>query len=276
MAGFRLPGPASLHDSAFEIGDQMSLYLNSDTSALNISRNLFNAQRSTELAMERLSSGRRLNSAKDDASGVGISYRLDSQIRGTEMSARNAQDAISAAQIADAALTEIQSIAVRIRELTVQKASDQFSVSDKQNVQTEIDQLNAEILRIKSDTKFNTKLVSGLNFETVLSGTSTTVSLQFPVFPSTAGDTSALADQALQDIATARATLGAYVNRLEHASNNLYSISLNTQTALSRVVDADLAKESATLAKSKVLQQTASSMIAQANATNEYILNLLQ
>ena len=250
--------------------------INAQTTAQVISKQIYIARVDTNSAMERLSSGKRLNSAKDDASGVGISYQLMAQVRGANMSIRNAQDGISAAQIADAALVEVQNMAVRIRELAVQKASGQFTDLDKANVQVEIAQLNEEIQRISRDTKFNTKLVSAIDFQMVLTGTNSSLSLEFPEFPETAGTTAGAADSALESIATARAKLGAFVNRLDHAMSNLRNISVNTSMAYSRIVDADMALESANMAKGQVLQQTGSAMLAQANASNQYILDLIQ
>jgi flagellin len=230
----------------------------------------------TETSMARIASGNRINSAMDDAAGVAIALKLDAQARGIDVSIRNARDGISAAQITDSALVEIQNMAVRVKELAVQKGSGSLTTEDRANVDAEITQLNFEMTRIAASTKFNTKLVDSLTFDTAISGDNQSTTFQFPAIPTSAGTTVASAEAALETIAAARGKVGAYVNRLEHTIANLTSISLNTKSAHSRIVDADLALESASLAKGQILQQTASSMLAQANSSQEYVLQLIQ
>ena len=230
----------------------------------------------TDDAIERIASGRRINSASDDPAGLAISYKLDAQARGAQISIRNAQDGISAAQILDAALVEIQNMTVRIKELSVQKASGHLTSGDITNVDAEIDQLNDEMNRIAGATKFNTYQTSDLAFETTISGDSTSTLFQFPTIPTSGGTTVAEAEAALEQIAAARGQAGAYVNRLQHSIANLTSMSLNTQADLSRIVDADVALESSRLAKGQVLQQSTASMLAQANASQSYVLELIR
>lgn len=230
----------------------------------------------SDQAIERIASGRRINSASDDPAGLAISYKLDAQTRGAEVSIRNAQDGISASQILDAALVEIQNMTVRIKELSVQKASGQFTTSDVANADAEITQLNDEMARIAAATRFNTYLVSELTFETTISGDGTSTLFQFPEIPTSGGSTVAEAEEALETIAEARGLAGAYMNRLQHNIANLRSISTNTQAALSRIIDADVAAESARLATGQVLQQSAASMLAQANASQQYVLELIR
>lgn len=253
----------------------MALTLNQNFSSIKVARHLFEAKSSTNEAIERISSGKKLNSAMDDAAGVGISSKLMSQVRGMNMSIRSAQDGIAAAQIADAALVEVQNITVRIKELAVQKASGQFTDSDRSAINEEINQLNQEIARIAGDTKFNERLVDGREFSMAISGNNTSVTFYFPTFPKTGGTSADEAVEALNTIAEARGRLGAIINRLDHATANLRNISINTETAYSQIVDADAAVESTRLAKGQVLQETAATMLAQANATNRLILELI-
>jgi flagellin len=250
--------------------------LSLDGTSKQLAGHLKTNQFNSEKSIERIASGKRINTAMDDASGVAISMRLDAQARGIDVSIRNARDGISAAQILDAALVEIQNMAVRIKELAVQKGSGTMSDGDKANVDAEIDQLNLEMTRIASSAKFNTWLLSEHTFNTTISGNSETTSFQFPSIPTSAGSTVASAEAALETIAAARGKAGAFTNRLEHTVNNLINVSVNTRMAHSRIVDADLALESASLAKSQVLQQTTSSMLAQANASQQFVLQLIQ
>lgn len=247
-----------------------------DSTSVMLANQLKTNRFHTEDAMERIASGKRINSASDDPAGLAISYRLDAQARGIEVGIRNAQDGISAAQILDAALVEIQNMAVRIKELSVQKGSGQFTESDVANVDAEITQLNAEMSRISGAAKFNTHQLSDLAFATTITGDSTSTTFQFPAIPTSGGTTVAEAENALEAIATARGLAGAYANRLRHAVTNLQSIAVNTKAALSRIVDADVAIESSRLAKGQVLQQSTASMLAQANASQQYVLELIR
>ena len=246
-----------------------------DGTSVMLSNYLKTNRSDTENAIERIASGSRINAANDDPAGLAISYKLDSQIRGASVSIRNANDGISAAQILDAALVEIQNIAIRIKEISVQKASGHLTVSDAENVDAEIEQLNLEMDRIATATKFNTQQVSDMTFATTISGDGESTTFQFPTIPTSGGTTTTEADEALETIAEARGLAGAYVNRLQHSIANLRSMVTNTQAALSRIVDADVALESSRLAKGQVLQQSAASMLAQANASQQLVLDLI-
>lgn len=254
----------------------MSIVIGTNAPAITAAHYMRTTRDGLETAMERLASGKRINSADDDAAGVGIAARLTAQVRGLNMSIRNAQDGISAAQVAESALVEVENMAQRIRELAVQKASGTYNSTDTANIQAEIDALNTEVGRIASDTKFNDALVDGKSYAFSISGSDSTVTMAFPSFPSTIGSTASAASTKLNTIATARGTLGAFINRLEYTVNNLSNISANTSAALSRIQDADYAAESAAVAKGQVLQQAGAAMLSQANAAPQYVLQLLQ
>lgn len=254
----------------------MSIVVGTNTAAVTAAHYLRSNRSELEQSMARLASGQRINSAADDAGGVGIGARLLSQVRGMDMSVRNAQDGISAAQIADSALVEVQNMAIRIKELAVQKANNTYTSTDITAISAEITQLNAEIARIATDTKFNTNAVSSFAFTFAISGDDSTTSMSFPGFISSAGTTASAADTAINSIATARGTLGSFINRLEYTVNNLSGISAATSAAASRVNDTDYAAESARVAKGQVLMQAGAAVLAQANASTQYTLMLLQ
>jgi len=229
-----------------------------------------------ERSMGKLASGSRIQNAGDDAAAAGIASKLLGQAKAFEQSALNAKAGIAAASIADAALVEIQNMATRIQELAIQKASSQFTASDISNATAEITQLNAEISRISGAAKFNTQSLSGLTLSLAISGTDTSTQFSLPSIPTSAGTTASGAVTALGTIATARGTLGAFVNRLEYATNSLNAQAANTRIAHSIMADADMAKESAAVAKGQVLMQASAAVLAQANATPQYTLMFLQ
>ena len=255
----------------------MAIVIGTNMPSVMASHHMRTTRDGLETAMERLASGNRINSAADDAAGSGISSRLEAQIRGTDMARRNAQDAISLAQIADGALIEVQNMAQRIRELAVQKASSgTYNTTDIANINAEITHLNSEISAIATNTKFNNSTVSaaGGTFAVAFNGSTTTLAI--PTFLTTAGTTVTAVDTALNSIATYRGTLGAYINRLEYTVNNLSNVSANTSAAHSRIMDTDYAAESAEVAKGQILQQAGASILAQANQAPQYVLSLLQ
>ena len=233
-----------------------------------------------ETAMERLASGSRINSASDDAAGTAIAGRLMSQIRGTKMAMRNAQDGISMAQVAEGAMVEVQNMLQRMRELSVQKASaGTYNATDITNINSEITNLSSEIDAIAVNTKFNNKAVSGLGIDPAVRFDGTTADMDIPAFLSGAvdsGSSVANIDAAINSAVAARGSLGAIINRLEYTVNNLSNISANTEAAHSRIMDADYAAESAAVAKGTVLQQAGAAMLAQANANTQYVLSLIQ
>jgi len=233
-----------------------------------------------ETAMERLASGKRINSADDDAAGSAIAARLMAQVRGTKMAMRNAQDGISMAQVAEGAMVEVENMLQRIRELKVQSLSaGTYNATDITNINSEITNLISEINDIAANTKFNNATVSGADIDPAVRVDGSTADMAIPAFlsnPVATGSTVANIDTAINSAVAARGSLGAIINRLEYTVNNLSNISANTAAAYSRIMDADYAAESAEVAKGTVLQQAGSAMLAQANASTQYVLSLLQ
>jgi flagellin len=225
--------------------------------------------------MERLSSGKRINSADDDAAGAGIAARIRGEKVATDMAMRNAGDVISMAQIAEAATVEIENMLVRVKELAVQKASNTYKASDKTLINLEISALNAEIDRIAADTKWNGTAVPA-SVTTVISTAGGTDTITLATITLTTGSTVTTSDTALNAVATIRGNLGAAINRMEYAINNLSNISANLASAHSRIMDTDYAAESANVAKGQVLQQAGAAMLAQANASTQYVLQILR
>ena len=236
-----------------------------------------------ETAMERLASGKRINSADDDAAGAAISARLMAQVRGTAMAKRNAQDGISAAQVAESALIEVENMLQRIRELAVQKSqgsSSTYQSTDITNIQSEITQLLSEIADIGTNTKFNNTAVSSMAMHPAIRWDGATETMTLPAFLAgteiNSSSNATNVDAVINTVAAARGSLGAFINRLEYTVNNLSNINANTQAAYSRIMDTDYAAESAEVAKGTVLQQAGAAMLAQANASTQYVLSLLQ
>jgi flagellin len=256
-----------------------------------------------ETSMERLASGRRINSAADDAAGSAIESRMTSQIRGLNMNIKNAQDGISIAQTMEGALIEVEAMAQRLRELAVQAASGTNSDDDVTYLQSEFDDVAAEMDRMINDTTFNGYTVwsdgtvtnsealaaAGTGFRIYLDIDATTfidvTHTAFDVTAVAAGDLSTQADSAtavgladtlLDGIALARAELGGQMNTLEYSINNMQEQVLNTEAARARIVDTDFAKETSALSKTQILQQAGTAMLAQANAAPQSVLALLQ
>jgi len=258
----------------------MAIVINTNIPSQMASHHLYTTRDRLETAMERLSSGKRINSADDDAAGSAIAARLMSQVRGTQMAMRNAQDGISMAQVAESAIVEVEAMLQRIRELAVQKASSgTYNATDITNINSEITNLGSEIDDIAANTKFNNTAVSGASINPAVRFDGTTATMAIPAFLSGAVDSSssvANIDTAINSAVAARGSLGAIINRLEYTVNNLSNVSANTQAAYSRIMDTDYAAESAEVAKGTVLQQAGSAMLAQANASTQYVLTLLQ
>ena len=264
--------------------------INTNTAALRAQNGSRVANQALQAAMERLSSGKRINSAKDDAAGLAISSSMTSQIRGMSQAIRNANDGISFAQTADGALNEVTNMLQRIRELAVQSASETYSDDDRANLQSEVDQLGDEIDSIISNTKFNGVTVFGSSDvtkdiqtgygsadQTTLTVTGLDVSCASQADISS-GDASVLddVDDALKAVATTRASLGAGQSRLESVVNNLSNTVVNLSDARSRIEDADFSAESTNLAKAQILAQASTAMLAQANQSQQNVLTLLR
>ena len=271
----------------------MAQVVNTNIMSLNAQRNLNGTSSAMSQALQRLSSGLRINSAKDDAAGLAISERFTAQIRGLNQGARNAADAISLAQTAEGALAEITNSAQRIRELSVQSANASNSASDRTALQTEVAQLSAEIVRVK-ETKFNGTAVIGtgattFNFQVganatdLIAVTTTDLTAATTAFDaadvSTSGGATAaigLADTFLDAVNTQRATLGAVQNRFESVIRNTQNNAENLSAARSRIQDADFAAETASLTRAQILQQAGVAMLSQANSVPQNVLSLLQ
>jgi flagellin len=266
--------------------------INTNTAALRAQNGSRVANQALQSAMERLSTGKRINSAKDDAAGLAISSSMTSQIRGMNQAIRNANDGISLAQTADGALNEVTSMLQRIRELAVQSASGTYSDDDRANLQAEVAELGAQIDDIVANTKFNGVAVFDSSDVTVDiqtgygSADQTTLTVTgLDVSDATASDISDASDAstALDDVDTAliavnttRASLGAGQSRLESVVNNLSNQVVNLSDARSRIEDADFSAESTNLAKAQILSQASTAMLAQANQSQSDVLSLLR
>ncbi len=271
----------------------MALTLNTNIASLNAQRHLGKTQVALDRAMERLSSGLRINSAKDDAAGLGISNRMTAQIRGLNQAARNANDGISLAQTAEGALQESTNILQRIREIAIQSANDTNSAADRTSLQAEVTQLLAEVDRIATTTQFNGRnlldgSMTGATFHvganagqviTFSIGDAQNVALGIDSIDVTTpgGSDAAIAavDSAMVTIDGIRGGLGAVQNRLEYTIANLNSVSENLSAARSRILDADIAKETSEMTRNSILQQAGVSILAQANQTPLLAVSLL-
>jgi len=265
--------------------------------SLNAQRTLNGTNGMLQQSLERLSSGLRINSAKDDAAGIAIASRFQAQIRGYNQGARNAADAISLAQTAEGALNEIVANVQRIRELAVQSANGSNSSTDRTALQTEVSQLKQEITRV-TNTEFNGIKIIGASAQTFAfqvgpeAGAENVVSAVTQNITSIGGYAAvvtngniatvagastmiASADTFLQSLNTERANLGAIQNRFESIIRNAENASANLSASRSRVEDADFAQETAKLTKAQILQQAGISVLAQSNALPQSALSLL-
>ena len=269
--------------------------------------------RELSTAMQQLSTGKKINSAADNASGLAISARMTSQIRGLDQAVRNANDGVSMVQVAEGALEEIGSMLQRIRELAVQSGTGTTASADRSSLNTEFQTLVDEIDRIVDNTTFNGRnvlnaaaggaaTVSKVAFQ-VGAGTKQTISLSFGNFlqtgvsgtfkslasatltlsaaTTTLGITNAskvmvVTDLAIERVSKQRATFGAITNRLEHAIDNLTNVKTNTEASRSRILDTDYAESTSELARTQIIQQAGTAMLAQANALPATVLALLQ
>jgi len=277
------------------------MVINTNVSSLTAQRHLTASRAEMEQAMERLSSGKRVNSAMDDAAGLTIGHSMDSKIASLNQAVRNANDGIALINLAEGAMDEVSAMLTRMKELATQSINGTYGSTDRNNLELERAQLEAEIDRIANYTTFNgIKLLDGsntsLSFQlgdsssdtitvtltdinaAAIGDTATTARLDDISISTATNATTALSviDEAIKDIDTARAKLGAYGNRMDHAASNLMSRVEHQSAARSRIMDADYAVESANLAKSQVLQQAGSAMLAQANASTANILSLLK
>ena len=276
--------------------------INNNISALNTHRNMVSNNNASAKSMEKLSSGLRINRAGDDAAGLSISEKMRSQIAGLEQSASNAQDGISYIQTAEGALTEVNSMLTRMKELSVQRSNGTYNEDDIKNIDLELGSLSDEIANIINTTEFNGKNVfteevdvvighdggSILNIEaaTLDDGADVDLTDMFTTIgldpAGDADDNAAEAveianiDAAINIVNSQRAVYGSYQNRLEHTINNLGATAENLTAAESRIRDTDMAKEMMEFTKNNVLQQAAQTMLAQANQQPQSVLSLLR
>jgi flagellin len=288
--------------------------INTNNAATLTANALTKNERAMNQAMERLSTGQRINSAGDDAAGLAISSRMTSQLNGLNMAVRNANDAISLVQTADGALVEVTNMLHRMRELAVQAASGTMSSTDKTALNTEFEALTTEIERVADNTQWNgSNILNGASafaFQ-VGANASQTISVTIADFETeegsmTSGVFEALADgvtsnndgsgddldsldltsaastaityidTALDRVNAHRSTLGATINRLEYAADNLSNVAQNTSASRSRILDADYASETTELARTQIIQQAATAMLSQANQQAQSVLALLK
>jgi flagellin len=275
----------------------MASIINTNLNSLNTQRNLGASQLSLSTSMQRLSSGLRINSAKDDASGLSIATKMDSQIRGMNVAIRNSNDGISFAQTADGGLSKINDALQRMRELAVQGAN---GTTDNASLKPEFDQLQAEVARISGNTDFNgsntlgTSASAGITFQ-VGANTTDTVTVTGTDLTSTAAATAVATgtavnltaatdasaaitkiDAAIAEVNGVRSTMGAIQNRFESIVSNLQVSSENQSAAKSRIMDTDFAAETANLSRAQILQQAGTAMLAQANSSPNGVLALLR
>jgi flagellin len=277
--------------------------INTNVASLNAQRNLSASQSSLATSMQRLSSGLRINSAKDDAAGLAIAERMNAQVRGMNVAIRNANDGISLAQTAEGALSKVGDALQRMRELAVQSRNATNSSSDKDSLNKEFGQLQSEITRVLGGTSFNGKKMLGSDATTMTFqiGANTTaddivditsedmtansditaVTGSTAVIDSTAtsGDIATVIDNidtAIDTINDQRATFGAAQGRFDAIISNLQQSVESQSAARSRIMDADFAQETANMSRAQILQQAGSAMVAQANQQPQQVLSLLR
>ena len=282
----------------------MALSIGTNDGAMRASQAASIAARGMEASMERLSTGKRINSAADDAAGVAISSRLSAEVRGTNQSVRNALDGQALVATAEGAHKEVENILQRMRELAVQAANGTNNADDINNLEAEFTALSTEITRIGETTTWAGKALTGTDATAfslqVGSGTATQNQITVTINSIKSADignatdklsdvvtaglddlTETMAaivviDDAIKEVNTQRSELGAISNRLNHTVNNLTNISTNLSSAQGRIQDADFALETTELAKNQILQQASTAMLAQANASKQNVLGLLQ
>jgi len=279
--------------------------INTNVKALAAQNALTVNNRAMSKTMEQLSTGRRINTAADDAAGLAISNKMTSQIRGLDQAVRNANDGISMIQTAEGATVEVTNMLQRMRELAVQAANDTNSADDRDSLNKEVVELQKEIIRIAQNTQWNTMNVTGTLAADVLTeakfqvgaNADQVITVAFKNLETMTGMTATLSagvsgmglsnlaranaaittlDSALKNLDAYRADLGAKINRLTYAADNLMNVSQNQSASRSRILDADYAKASTELARSQIVQQAATAMLAQANQQPQAVLQLLQ
>ena len=272
--------------------------INTNISAIRAANASTAAAKMLGTAMERLSTGKRLNSAKDDAAGLAIATSMTAQVKGMNQAIRNSNDGIALAQTAEGSLGEVTNMLQRVRELAVQSASGTYQdATDRTYMQKEVDQLTSQIGQVITNTKFNgvvlfdgstatVKVQSGANAADTVNLTMANLTTlaasggaagSYNVSTATAANTLlGTLDTELNSISSSRASLGAGQNRLESVVNNLISNATNLADARSRIEDADYSTETTAMAKAQILSQASTAMIAQANQSQQNVLSLLR
>ena len=273
--------------------------INSNIKSLVAQQALSANNKALTKAMEQLSTGKRINSAADDAAGIAIASKMTAQIKGLNVAVRNVNDAISLAQTLEGALDEVTNMVQRIRELGLQAANGTYSTSDRAALNAEYDALTSEISRVADKTTWNGTNFLGAGATSVAfqigPDANTTATLTFSDIDTSMAGVSNLvlaangvssvaeasaaigyADDALSQINTLRSNIGAFINRLNYAADNLSNVATNTAASRSRIQDTDYAQATTELAKRQIIQQAATAMLAQANQQPASVLSLLQ
>jgi flagellin len=270
--------------------------INTNVNSLIAQRNLDRNQGTLQTSINRLSSGLRVNSAKDDAAGLSIATRMNAQVRGMNVAIRNANDANSLAQVAEGAIGQVVDLMQRMRELAVQSVNATNGTTDRANLDTEFQQLAQEVTRTISSTKFNGIAIIaggagaqvfqvGANNGDTITVTTNNLSTSATVTAVTGGNVTSAAtantaltniDTALDSLATERATYGAVQSRFDSVIATLQIASQNQAAARGRIMDADFAAETANMTRAEILQQAGTAMVAQANSLPNSVLTLLK
>ncbi len=277
----------------------MGLRINTNVASLNAQRNLGSTRINMNKSLEKLSSGQRINRAGDDAAGLAISENLKAQIKGLGQAERNAEDGVSLVQIAEGALGEVSNILIRLRELSVQAASDTIGTTERKFLNVEFEQLTSEVDRIANSTEFNrVPLLNGTGavFDIQIGTRNDPISDRL-TFDASSADVNVAAlglnlasvsdkisaqnsltsiDQAIISVSGIRADFGALQNRLQSTVNNIQVSIENLSSANSRVRDTDVAAETAELTKQNILMQAGTSVLSQANSSTNSALSLIQ
>jgi len=259
----------------------MALVIGTNIASLNAQRHLSASQNKSAIAMERLSTGMRINTGQDDGAGLAIGSTLGAKVRGLNQAVRNANDGISMAKTADAALSEVGNMLERMRELATENVNGALSGTDKTNITNELTALNTEITNIKNNAKFNSiSLLSVAVTASFQVGEASTDIYSFAVTvgtinPGTTTDVSSI-EAAISAVTTARASFGQAATALESRAANSAALAENMTAARGRIMDADIAQETANMTKASVLQQAGIAVLAQANQAPNMVLSLLR
>ena len=279
------------------------LSINTNVGAMRSADASYSVNKSMETSMNRLSSGKRINGAGDDAAGIQVATRMNTEIMGLKQAVRNAADGQAFLQTAEGALDEIHTMLLRIRELSVQAANGTLEAADRTSLQAEVTVLEAEIDRVSANTEFGGKKIFTATHSTGFSiqlGVDNSQAITVSILqvhhsnvPTAGGGRNlgmtgsvttqaaarshlASVDTAISRVSSDRGRYGATINRLDHAISNFQNIATNLATAKGRIEDADFAAETSNLARTQVLQQASMAMLAQANASKQNILSLFQ